>query len=107
MDEIKTASWVETRYHMGEHPGTTRATIWLRMEPPARAWRDEIIEGGSGWSHHVRDARGFLSTASSWEKCTLTPETTPPTAEELLREVLAPPLSGNAQDSAPSKAGTE
>jgi hypothetical protein len=105
MEDIQTAHWTETRTRYGrfdvsgsfdgeqERKSTTR--VWLRLNPPAHAWRNEFEDS---WSHDVRDARGHLHTASTWDQCHLYPLSHPETAENLRenlrRQCLPPPVSG-------------
>ncbi len=95
MEEIKTARWVVISEHFGKHPHSSRTEEWIRISPPAKAWRHEFISNGTGWSYNVMDERGHLHTASSWENCALSPQANPITKEDLLREVMAPPVTGD------------
>ena len=91
---IQYVQWVETdesKHHAHLPPLCTTTRVWLRIDPPARAWRNELTDGGSSWSLDVIDERGQFHTASSWKVCSLNPAIRPPiTSEGLLRETLAP-----------------
>ena len=85
--DLSFAQWTETKTEFGEHSGTRRTTHWVRLDPPAYAWRNEHRKG---WSHHVVDERGHLYTASRWTNCSLSPSPVPITSEGLIPNFLAP-----------------
>ncbi|MCW3094965.1 MAG: hypothetical protein JWL77_583 [Chthonomonadaceae bacterium] len=92
MEEIQTASWLET-ITISEQGDPEEyampARYWLRTHPPALAWRDEY---GEEWSLTVREAGRHLHTASTWKECILRSDPTVLTAKELLDHVLFSPL---------------
>src|SRR6266700_3701387 len=92
IESIRSAQWLEVHRSFGEHPHATRTELWIRLDPPARAWRGEIVEGGHGFSHDVIDKRGHLHTASTWTNYSLSPAAKALASEDLLREILAPDL---------------
>jgi hypothetical protein len=97
MLDIETATWVETRTMYGEHPHTIRTETWIRIDPPAKAWRNH--HGPDSWSFDILDERGHLHTASSWGNCVIYPSPRQLTSEELRREVcLTRRAVANEQD---------
>jgi hypothetical protein len=88
MEKIETAYWVETRTSYGPHEFSFSMETWVRLNPPARAWRSTI---GNEWSHDVVDERGHLHMASTWDNCMLMPTPRPYTTESVLAEALLPP----------------
>jgi hypothetical protein len=81
------AQWTQTTTRLGIQGSTTRTVCWIRMDPPAWAWRTEL---GAGWSHDVIDERGHLHTDSQRENCLLYASTLPFTMDNLIRKVVAP-----------------
>ena len=85
-DPPRTARWIHEwitdpsgdeggpHHHLSEN--------WLRLDPPAHAWRSEYGE------HDVIDERGHLHTAESWANCLLSPHLQPLTVEDYLAEIL-------------------
>jgi len=97
---IQTASWHEkySFFTSGEEleeeeleeDDELPAHFWLRIDPPALAWRNDYE---NSWSLTVREADRSLHTASTWKTCDLSITQKPLTAAELLRHVLFPPPS--------------
>src|SRR5262249_21720415 len=81
MGEIKTAQWVETLISEEEPRFTSTLRHWIRIDPPAHAWKSEL------GSHDVIDERGHLHTADTWDHCSLSPPVAPWTRESRLRMV--------------------
>jgi hypothetical protein len=90
---IEYVQWIETdesKHHAHLPPLCTTTRVWLRINPPARAWRNEVTDSGS-WSLDIIDERGQFHTASSWKVCSLYPAIRPAiNSEALMREALAP-----------------
>src|SRR5688572_16067273 len=86
---LKTAEWVETHEHYGEPPHTRTLHWWLRLDPPAVAWRTDL------GSHDVMDERGHLHTHASRESCLLLPHGSPWSREIAMGHVLGPSLSSD------------
>src|SRR5579859_1148414 len=59
--KIKSAHWMETWHHYGKHPYSSTTEVWIRTDPPARAWINRSVPGPNvkegEWSHHIRDER--------------------------------------------------
>lgn len=91
MQEVKTVYWVEAHTGWGKHDGEEGHTFstqhWLRMTPPAEAWRTDF---DGSWSHDVTDEHGHLHTASTWKMCHFHPHSRPYDPEDLLRQVFFP-----------------
>ena len=68
LPEIKTAHWIRTHTHFAKQNGKIDYTFhykeWIRLNPPAYAWREESEDS---WSHDVMDERGHFHTASTWK----------------------------------------
>ncbi len=94
--KISYVHWVETdkSQHFAELPPCCSTTeVWLRIAPPARAWRSRIQGNKSEWSLSVIDQRGQFQTASPWKECSLNPSVRPViTSERLLKESLTPEI---------------
>lgn len=90
MDEIETASWIETRTRWGQYDGERKFSEqhWLRTMPPAEARR---IDFGDSWTHVVYDARGNLHTTSTEGAGVLYPIREPFDAGRMMSRVLFEP----------------
>lgn len=96
---IRTAHWTETRTRWDDKDGEDICAVmqeWIRVSPPAHAWRNDRSDG---WSHDVIDARGHFHTASTWKTCSLRPHSSPFLTTEVLKKVLFLPdeVDNNAQ----------
>jgi hypothetical protein len=91
---IEYVQWVETdesRHHAHLPSLRTTTSVWLRINPPARAWRSKLTDGPPNWTLDVIDKRGQFHTASTWKDCSLFPDIRPEiNSNVLLRQVLAP-----------------
>ncbi|HZT43956.1 MAG TPA: hypothetical protein VFA07_17450 [Chthonomonadaceae bacterium] len=85
--KIKTAHWIETRTHYKPFPGSITREYWLRIDPPAQAWKDTYP---TEWSYDVQTPRGRFHFASSWDANTHYVDPPLFTREKALLEVLAP-----------------
>jgi hypothetical protein len=86
-NDIQTVQWMETTQMHDEQSGTPwRSSYWLRVNPPALAWRNYI---GDSWNHNVQDARGIFHMAPSWDTILLDNKH-PLSIESRLRKVRAP-----------------
>jgi hypothetical protein len=86
-NDIQTVQWIETtQMHGAEHTPPSRSSYWLRVNPPALAWKNYIDDS---WDHNVQDARGILHTASTWDTTDLDSKH-PISIEYEIAEVRAP-----------------
>jgi hypothetical protein len=65
-----------------EAPSTHVSQHWIRLDPPAHAWRSDCGD------HDVLDERGHLHTADTWPDCHLKPHDEPWSAESLVGNIL-------------------
>jgi len=64
-NDIQTVQWIETTQMYGAEPTRpTRSRYWLRVDPPALAWRNYF---GDTWDSNVQDARGIFHSGSTWD----------------------------------------
>ena len=106
MQTVQTASWIETHTlaeagDMDVDEEAIPMQFWLRIDPPALAWRDDY---GEAWSHRVIDGARHLYTASTWKTCDLDVKKAPITVEELLNHVLFPGASAENDIQADNRA---
>ncbi len=102
MQEILTASWVETYTRWGQPDGehTYSSQHCIRTTPPAEA---TYIDFGDSWTHDIWDQRGQLKTSSTWKTCRLDPQRGPYDIETLRRRVLFTPPEENKASKCPGR----
>jgi len=102
MQTIQSASWLDkhTLLFSDEEPEEDEeieedeelpTRFWCRTDPPALAWRNEYPQS---WALTVREADRTLYTSSNAKNCTLFTNPKVLTVEELLKNVLFPPPTG-------------
>ena len=95
MQDLSTASWVETQTRWGPPGGkhTLKYQHWLRTSPPAEA---NFIDFGDSWSQTVENEKGRCHTSSDWKMCSFHPRDESFDFDYLLSRVLFPPLDPDA-----------